>query len=456
MLVVAALVLVGPGVPSEASARSLLDTRVFTRVGPPGHPEPIAIGPDGLTYVGTNRGIAPGPYSRLPSRIFAYDQTGRFVRQEVVRGQRLGEEHGLQGLLFDGSGLLYALDRAAVRPRVIVIDPGTGRQRAYATFSDVPLCGPARRSQCSQGATDRHAGPDYATFAADGTMYVTDIDQGLIWRIARGGGRARVWFSDPLLDSPFGPNGIQFRSDGRTLLFAQTLSGAAADRSAGLLLELPVRRDGRPGPLRRFWTSRPVDYPDGFAIARSGHVYVALAVGDAIVKLSPSGRELERFPRTPVENAALPTRYDSPASMTFLGKRLLMTNQSFVRRDAASWVVFDVWAGERGLPLSRPVVMPPARRPRLRLSVTPNSTPLGVRRRFAFRVRVGRGSRQRGVRGARIAFAGRVVHTDRRGRAAVRIRILRARAYRARVTARGLLPGSAAVRTRGPSPLCRR
>jgi sugar lactone lactonase YvrE len=358
-LIVGVVLLVTPA-SAYAQERRLLDTRVFARVGAPGHPEPIAIGPDGLIYVGTNRGIAPGPYSRMRSRIFAFDANGRLRRTVVIRGQELREEHGLQGLLFDGSGRLYALDRAAVRPRVIVIDPRTGRQRNYARFTDVPLCGPTRRTQCSEGAQDRHAGPDYAAFAPDGRMYVTDIDQGLIWRIARGGGRARVWFTDRLLDSPFGPNGIQFRRDGRTVLFAQTFSGDPQDEGAGLLLELRVRRDGRPGRLRRFYTSRPGDGPDGFAIARSGHVYLAMATGNVLVRISPQGREVARYPQTPQDNARLRIPFDAPASMTFLGRRLLVTNQSYVRRQASSFAVFDVWTGEPGIPLFKPVLGLPA------------------------------------------------------------------------------------------------
>lgn len=445
-----ALALAALPLASASAARELLNTRVFTRVGPPGYPEPVAVGLDGLIYVGTNRAVSPDRRSTAPSRILVYDHNGRLVRAEVIRGQDLERPHGIQGLAFDGSGLLYALDRAAGRPRVVVIDPGTGSQRDYASFADVPVCTPGRRTECSAATADRPAGPDYAAFASDGSLYVTDIDQGLIWRVPPGGGRARVWFTDPLLDGPFGPNGIQVGRDGRTVLFAQTISPAAQDAGAGLLLELKVKGGDRPGRLRRFWRSRPGDAVDGFAIGRSGRVYVALSVGDALAVVSPAGREVARFPASAAANALLPVPFDAPASLAFLGRRLLVTNQSALRADPRSWAIFDVWAGERGIPLHRPVVAPVGRRPRIRLTVTPASVPPGVSRRFAFRATVGRGERRRGVSGARIAFAGRRLLTDRGGRASLRIWLSNRSHRRARVSRRGLRAAGVSVQVAAP------
>jgi len=90
-------------------------------------------------------------------------------------------------------------------------------------FRDVPRClPPVLESDCSATTGDMPALPDFPVFAPDGTMYVTDAFQALIWRVPRGGGRAEVWLTDPGLESIFGPNGAQFMPDGRTLLFANT------------------------------------------------------------------------------------------------------------------------------------------------------------------------------------------------------------------------------------------
>jgi sugar lactone lactonase YvrE len=249
------------------------------------------------------------------------------------------------------------LDRSR-RARVVLFDPRTGRQRDYATFRDVPRCAAGRRTDCSATARDRPAEPDYLAFAPDGAAYVTDIEQALIWRIPRGGGRARVWFTDPRLEGAgdFGPNGIQLLRDRRTLLVANTFF---AGSPAGGLWTVPIRRGGRPGRLRVLWRSRPGDGPDGVAVARSGNVYVALAGGNAVALVSPRGREVARTSaRVARGSGGRQVPVAGPGSLAFAGRRLLVTNHCPVGCDPPAWAVLDVWAGEPGLALHRPVVAP--------------------------------------------------------------------------------------------------
>ncbi|HMC06183.1 MAG TPA: hypothetical protein VKG89_02190 [Solirubrobacterales bacterium] len=322
----------------------------------PGQPEPVAIGPHRRVFVGTNqqgKGDADAP-----SKIFAYSRRGRLRRGFELRGQDLDEDHGIQGLAFDGRWRLYALDRSA-DPRVVRINLRTGVQRRYASFRDVPSCtASGRERNCSATVGDAAAAPDYATFAPDGRLYVTDIQQALIWRVPRHGGRAHVWFTDPRLENLFGPNGIQLMKGGRRLLFAVTAgSPSAGDPTSGALYKLRVRRDGRPGELHLFWRSRPFDGPDGFAIARSGRVYLALAAANQLAVISRTGRELTRVPANPIENEMLEVPMDGPASVAFLGRRALVTNQTSAAGGTGTpehWAVLDVFAGERGLPLFRP------------------------------------------------------------------------------------------------------
>lgn len=49
---------------------------------------------------------------------------------------------------------------------------------------------------------------------------------------------------------------------------------------------------------------------------------------------------------------------DMPASTGFLGNRLLMTNQSLFTGNSSSWVVYDIFASEPGLPLFYPLPEP--------------------------------------------------------------------------------------------------
>jgi hypothetical protein len=325
-------------------------------VGEPGQPEPVAIGRHRRVFVGTNqqgKGEADAP-----SKVFVYSRRGHLRRGFELEGQDLDEDHGIQGLAFDGDRRLYALDRSA-DPRVVKVNLRTGRQRDYATFRDVPSCmSSGRKRNCSATFGDAGPAPDYPAFAPDGRLYVTDLQQALIWRVPRDGGKPQVWFTDPRLENIFGPNGIQFMRDGRTLLFATTASGpTTGDPTSGALYKLRVRGDGSPGKLRPFWQSRPFDGPDGFALARSGRVYLALAGANQLAVISPRGEELARVPETPAENSMLEVPFDGPASVAFLGRRALVTNQTspvggFGNPD--HWAVLNVFAGERGLPLFRP------------------------------------------------------------------------------------------------------
>jgi SMP-30/gluconolaconase/LRE-like protein len=436
---------------APAGARDRLDIRLFARVPNPGQPEPIAIGPDGLVYVGTNQ-LGKGGEASAPSRVFAFSRNGRLVRSYELKGQKLDDDHGIQGLAFDGRGLLYVLDRSA-DARVVVLDPVSGGQRTYATFRDVPPCSGSQRGDCSATVGDQPAAPDYEAFAPDGTLYVTDIEQALIWRVPPGGGRAEVWFTDPRLENVFGPNGIQLMADGRTLLFAVTATGpVTGDPFSGALYKLPIRPDGRPGELTQFWRSRPFDGPDGFAIARSGNVYLALAGASQIVLLSPRGVELARVPATPADNARQEVPLDGPASAAFLGQRVLVTNQS-TAGVSSSWAVLDVFAGEPGLALHRPYGISPGRarkRGRIYLSVRPRRVVAGRRVSFRFRARSGRSRRSRPVRRATIRFAGRRKRTNRRGYARISVRLRRAGRYRAVASKRGMRRGSLRVRAVAP------
>jgi sugar lactone lactonase YvrE len=414
--------------PASALAREPLDIEVFTRVGPPGQPEPIAIGPDGRIYVGTNQ-LGHGDKD-APSKIFAYSLHGELVEEYVIEGQPLDQDHGIQGLVFDRDGFLYALDRSA-NPRVVVLDPATGEQRDYATFRDVPPCSAAPGDDCSQTALDGPAGPDYAVFSPSGDLYVTDIDQGLIWRVPRGGGPAEIWLSDPRLESLFGPNGIQFMADDRTLLFANTASNPnAGNPFTGRLYTVPVQPDGSPGPLTEVWESRPLDAPDGLAIARSGNVYVALAGSNQIVLLSPEFAELARVPADPMANQEEEVPLDGPGSIVFLDDRLLVSNHSPIRGDPASWAILDVYAGETGLPLHYPRIF----RPQLKIKLLAARSLTPTRLRLRVRVTRDLAAIEVPVAGAKVRARGERARTNERGigRLVVRPRVDRQIAVKAR------------------------
>ena len=435
---VACALLVPAGDAAAQMGRAKYDVRLFAKVPRPGSPEPVVVAPDRSVFVGTNQvGKGGEENASAPSRVFKFSPAGKLVRSYVLKGQPLEEDHGIQGLAMDGDGLLYVLDRSA-DPRLVVLDPATGRQRRYASMRDVKPCSTgAPAGNCSATVLDNVSGPNFVTIAPDGTMYATDIDQALIWRIPRGGGRAEVWFTDPRLESVYGPNGIQLMADRKTLLFAQTGSNPSAGNSTtGRLYKVPILPNGKPGELTEFWESLPGEGPDGLAIARSGNVYVALAGGASVVVISPAGEQIARIPPTPAHNAAQEVPFNGPASAAFDGRRLLVSNQGFPEGGPETWAVLDIFTGERGLPLHRPHVLP------LELAVRPKRAVVGERTTFRFRVTLA----GRPVRDALVRFTGRRVRTGRRGRARMRFVPKHAWFRRPVAVKRGYVPGRARVR----------
>lgn len=338
----------------DGSAREWLDIQVFAKVPQPGHPEGITIADDGTVYVGTQQHITELP--KGPSKIFAYNPAGDLIDEYEIEGQEPSRGAGVVGLAQDGDGIIYALDRYP--RRVIALDPATGEQWDYATFRQVKdLCVDLPTlvliTQC--------AVPDGLAFGPDGSLYVTDVGQGLIWRIPPGGGEAEVWFSDPSIESVFGANGIAFL-DEDTIIFANTLTGPLDGLlNGGLpridtskLYTIDVRADGRAGELQNFWQSKPLDGIDGFAIAESGNIYIAMALANSVVVVSPEGEEIGRNPANLLENLLLEVPFDDPASVAFLGERILVTNHSLFIGNPHSFAVLDVYAGEPGKAEYRP------------------------------------------------------------------------------------------------------
>ena len=153
----------------------------------------------------------------------------------------------------------------------------------------------------------------------------------------------------------FGTTGLVYDRPRRSLLISQQTTTDPADLLRGHLYRLPIGPGQRPGALATVWTSGPLDLPDGFGIAASGNVYLSLLGTNQLVRLSPDGQELGRFPGTPLSgDNGSPIPFDSPSNATFLGTRVLVANQSAITGDASHHAILDVEVGEPGLPLFVP------------------------------------------------------------------------------------------------------
>ena len=243
--------------------------------------------------------------------------------------------------------------------RILRLDPRTGRQTLYSRVPNLPTCTTARRKPCSPETQNLAPMPDYAAWGPDGSLYVTDYQQAVIWRIPPSGGRARIWLASPRLDGGmFGTACILLMPDHHTLLFDQASNGGmpgSGNPATGKLYEVAIRRNGRPGRLRKLWESGPADAPDGCALARSGHIYVALVGGsNQIVELNAQGHQLARFGTqyTGANDSSVP--FDSPSGLAWLGTNLIVANQAYLDQNTANMALLNVATGERGRALFVP------------------------------------------------------------------------------------------------------
>jgi sugar lactone lactonase YvrE len=328
---------VAGGGAAQAQERPRWDARTLAVVPPPGFPARAYVAPNGRIYEGTYDNPAG---DTVPSRVLEYLADGTLLRSWTIRGQDLSQAHGVQVATSDARGRLVLLDKAPAR--VILLDPRTGAQSTYATFADLPVCG---SPPCSPALRDETPMADYGVWGPDGSLYVTDYQQAVIWRVPPGGGAAQVWLADRRLDGDmFGTAGIALAADHRTLVISQGSSAGlmAGNPATGRIYTVAIGADGKPGDLRQLWESGPAEAPDGLAIAASGRIYVALVspIANQLVAIGPDGKEIDRSPAT----------FDAPSSVAFLHDSLIVADQSYVNGDPSHMQILDVAVGEPGIP----------------------------------------------------------------------------------------------------------
>ena len=318
---------------ATSSGRAKFDTRVFSRVARPGYPAYVHVSTrNGRVYAGTYTN-PQGDTQR--SRVFEWSRSGQLLRAWTVPGQDLSQEHGVQVATNDAAGRLVLLEKST--RRIMRLNVTNGR---FTTYSRLP-----------SGSI-----PNYAAWGPSGALYVTDYAKGTIWRVPKGGGTARPWFSDPrLTGADFGTTGIVIGPARKAFFITQqTVAAPGSDPTRGALFRLGLRADGKPGSMQKLWTSLPSDLPDGFGIGRSGRFYISLAgLTNQLAVVGPRGTELERVGTAGTGDNGSPIPFDTPSSATFLGRRVLVANQSFTG-DTTHHAVLDVYVGEEGMPLFVP------------------------------------------------------------------------------------------------------
>ncbi|WP_191965783.1 MULTISPECIES: SMP-30/gluconolactonase/LRE family protein [Haloferax] len=241
------------------------------------HPENVAIDPFGNKFVSVPSQAQIwkfGPEDELVDQPFVqFDSTEEFLV-------------GPTGVEYDPSGRLYSAfvsdlssSEDAETNGVYEIDDENGEYELYAEISnDVE---------------------DFPTFPNDialleNSLLVTDSFSGVIWEVKRG--RAEVWAGElwdgeddfptgplappaPAAAGPqFGPNGLQFTEDKRTLYVANTAKGT--------IVEIPVFEGNAREP--EVFVEGLVA-PDGLAMDVDENLYVADNGANQILRISPNG-----------------------------------------------------------------------------------------------------------------------------------------------------------------------
>jgi sugar lactone lactonase YvrE len=289
--------------------------------------------------------------------VLQYTAEGTLLHSWTVQGQDLSKPHGVQVAANDAQGRLLLLDKTS--GRIIRIDPQSGEQTLYSRVPDLPTCSSAPSgSPCSPALIDQPPMPDYAAWGPDGSLYVTDYQQAVIWRIPPGGGTAGIWLADRRLDGgPFGTACIALMPDHHTLLFDQASNGGLGTLTptTGKLYTVPIEPNGSPGALTQLWESGPGDAPDGCALSSAGNIFIALAgLSNQIVELSPSGAEMARFGQqySGTNNSTVP--FDTPSGVAFLGTQLIIANQSYFAGSKSNQALLALETGEEGAPVFVP------------------------------------------------------------------------------------------------------
>ena len=280
------------------------------------HPEGVAAGGDGTVYAG--------------------GEAGQIDRLQDGTAVEIGTTGGfLYGVTLDGGGNVYACDIG--RAEVVRVSP-----RGNVT-------------SVSTGTADRPLRvPNFAAFADDGSLFVTDSgewrgDDGLVFRITPDG-ETNVW-SEAAVGFP---NGCCLTADGDALLVVETTKsrivriGIRDDGSAGAgaLARLGgwgTRPAGAAGP-RPGALARPGSLPDGIALASDGTMFVGCWRPDRVWRIPPGGD-----PEVLADDPDGVT-FNQPANVAFVGPDL----DRLAVSSLGGWAIVAGDVGVTGLRLRYP------------------------------------------------------------------------------------------------------
>jgi sugar lactone lactonase YvrE len=318
--------------------------------------------PEGLTA--TEQHVFVGTYnftSAKDNRIFVFDaNTGEL--QHTIGGtsaQELVSAGAILGLSIQPDTTdLYANSNGT--GNVLRIRRPASGDPEVSIYSSFPT------------GTDQPPGPEDMAWHEKGWLYASDSNNRRLYAIPPGGGAPKLMigpqgsgavFTDhDLFAQPepgFAPNGLVFSLDFRTLYAANTDADAVIAmevNSDGMLtggistLAQNINDDFTEDPkgfeeLRKPDTkigisaATPLNGPDGLALDALGRIWVASVFGDNLTVLdAQTGRILQTVGSSAVVQGGL---LRQPASLTFVGNRILATNLGLFHDATEPWSVAE-------------------------------------------------------------------------------------------------------------------
>jgi hypothetical protein len=288
--------------------------------------------------VATNN--APGRGGEGASKVFRFASDGKFDDAVTIRGQADPRLVGLTGLAFDAEGELFALDGST--GRVLNVDFASGIQKQYARIPDIPACSVVvAASACETSTRDSAPLPKAAAFDSIGTLYVSDMAQGVVWRVPPRGGVPEVWYQPEGHQSSTGIAGLQIDRNG-SIIFVVSTSVSPEAKARSVVNRVQVMASGRPGRRTVVARTQPGEVAAGLAVGATGRIYLALPEANQLLVIDAQGAERGRIPPDVAANQSRDVPFDAPTGVVMRGYSVLTTNQSSLANNASHWAVLDV------------------------------------------------------------------------------------------------------------------
>jgi streptogramin lyase len=282
----------GPPRSPTAADRMLLAPNavaLFAPVTSGDAPGAVTTTADGHVHAATD---APADGATDPSALLSWNASGAPQGSVPVPGQPADRTRGVTALSTAPDGTLLATDAAT--GRVLVYDPRLAQWSVRAELPDLPPCLLPMQTACQPGPFDTAPLPRGAVVDSDGTAFVADAGQGIVFRL-QPNQAPEVWSSSAEFVGDNGLAGLDLNGDGDVVAAVTQVADPLAQESAGAVITIERRDDGSAGARTVLTTFAPGEHPVDVAVGASGRLYVAVQGEAALVVLDATGVEQLRI-----------------------------------------------------------------------------------------------------------------------------------------------------------------